>query len=53
MKAYGEWILDLGTRWRLVVSFTPRPLYPYTVDRRLGGLLSWFGRRGEEKIGSR
>jgi hypothetical protein len=34
MKAYWEsWgivphILDLGTRWRLVVSFTPRPLYP-------------------------
>jgi hypothetical protein len=29
----GEWrycstILDLGTRWRWVVSFTPRPLYP-------------------------
>jgi hypothetical protein len=29
----GEWrysstILDLGTRWRLVVSFTPMPLYP-------------------------
>jgi hypothetical protein len=21
-------IPDLGTRWRLVVSFTPRPLYP-------------------------
>jgi hypothetical protein len=21
-------ILELGTRWRLVVSFTPRPLYP-------------------------
>jgi hypothetical protein len=21
-------ILDLGTRWRCVVSFTPRPLYP-------------------------
>jgi hypothetical protein len=21
-------ILDLGTRWRWVVSFTPRPLYP-------------------------
>jgi hypothetical protein len=21
-------ILDLGTRWRRVVSFTPRPLYP-------------------------
>jgi hypothetical protein len=34
-------ILDLGNRWRLVVSFTPRPLYPlgksnwYSLDRRL------------------
>jgi hypothetical protein len=32
MKTYGEWkysstILDLGTRWRQVISFTPRPLY--------------------------
>jgi hypothetical protein len=32
MKTYGEWrygstILDLGTRWRSVVSFTPLPLY--------------------------
>jgi hypothetical protein len=36
-------ILDLGARWRWVVSFTLRPLYPqgkspwYTLDRRLGG----------------
>jgi hypothetical protein len=35
--------LDLGTSWRWVVSFTPRPLYPrgkslwYRLDRRLGG----------------
>jgi hypothetical protein len=35
-------ILDLGTRWRSVVSFTPRPLYSqekspwYPLDRRLG-----------------
>jgi hypothetical protein len=44
----GEWrysviILDLGTRWRRVVSFTPLPLHPrgrssrYQLDRRLGG----------------
>jgi hypothetical protein len=43
----GEWryssnILDLGTRWRCVVSFTPRSLYPrlkrphYKLDMRLG-----------------
>jgi len=50
MKAYWEsgcivpLILDLGTRWRWVVSSTPRPLYPqgrspwYPLDRRLGGL---------------
>jgi hypothetical protein len=34
MKAYGEWMyityfLDLGTSWISVVSFTPRPLYPW------------------------
>jgi hypothetical protein len=43
----GEWrlaprILDLGTRWRWVVSFMPWPLYPqgkrprYPLDGRLG-----------------
>jgi hypothetical protein len=48
-------ILDLGTRWRWVVSFTPRPLYPkkkspwYPLDRRLGGPQSRSGRGGEEK----
>jgi len=36
-------ILDLGTRRRLVVSFTPRPIYPhgkslwYPLNMRLGG----------------
>jgi hypothetical protein len=36
-------ILDLDTRWRWVVSFTPRPFYPqgkspqYPVHRKLGG----------------
>jgi len=35
--------LKLGTRWRWVVSSTPRPLYPqgrapwYLLVRRLGG----------------
>jgi hypothetical protein len=48
-------ILDLGTRWRWVVSFTPRPLYPqgksprYPLDRRLGEPQSRSGRGGEEK----
>jgi hypothetical protein len=46
---------DFGTRWRWVVSFTPRPLYPqgktflYPLDRRLGGPQSRSGRGGEEK----
>jgi hypothetical protein len=62
MKAYwgsgviAPRILDLGTRWRWVVSFTPRPLYHqgknpwYLLDRRLGGPQSRSGRGGEEKI---
>jgi hypothetical protein len=34
---------DLGTNWRRIVGFTPRPLYPqgksprYPLDRRLWG----------------
>jgi hypothetical protein len=48
-------IIDHGTRWRWVVGFTPRPLYPhgkspwYPLDRRLGGPQSRSGRGGEEK----
>jgi hypothetical protein len=51
-------ILDLGTRWRWVVSFTPRPLYHqgkspwYPLDRRLGRPQSRSGGGGEEKIPS-
>jgi hypothetical protein len=47
--------LDLGTRWRWVVSFMPQPLYfqgksPwYPLGRRLGGPQSRSGRGGEEK----
>jgi hypothetical protein len=47
-------ILDLGTRWRWVVSFTPRPVYSrgnsprYPLDRRLGRPQSWFGHCGVE-----
>jgi hypothetical protein len=58
---WGDWkysstILDLGIRWRWVVSFTPRRLYsrgqsPWCVlDRRFGGSQSRFGRCGERKI---
>jgi hypothetical protein len=52
----GEWrysstILDLGTRWRWVVSFTDRPLHPrYPLDMRLSGPQSQSGRCGEDKI---
>jgi hypothetical protein len=48
-------ILNLGTRWKWMVSFTPRPSYPrrwiswYPVDRRLGATQSRPGRGGEEK----
>jgi hypothetical protein len=48
-------ILNLCTRWRWVVSFTPRPLYlqgkgPWCpLDRRLGGPQSRSERGGEEK----
>jgi hypothetical protein len=61
MKAYwGVEVLfhsffDLGTRWRWMVSFTPRPLYlqgrspRYPLDRRLGGPQSRSGHGGEEK----
>jgi hypothetical protein len=61
MKAYWEIggiaprLLDLSTRWRRVVSSTPRPLYPQgkspwnPLGRRLGGLQSRFESGGEEK----
>jgi hypothetical protein len=51
----GEWryssiILELRTRWKWVVSFTPRPLYPlYPVNRRLGEPQSRSGPYGVEK----
>jgi hypothetical protein len=55
----GEWVYrctfrDLRTRWRLVISFTPLPLYPqgkslrYPLYRKLGGPQSQSGRYGEE-----
>jgi len=45
MKTYGgiaTRILNLGSKWRWVVSFTHRPIYPrgtsplYPLDTRLG-----------------
>jgi hypothetical protein len=47
-------ILDLGTSWRWVVRFTPRPLCSqrkspwYPLGKRLGGSQSRSG-RGDEK----
>jgi hypothetical protein len=48
-------ILDLGIRWKWVVSFTLRPFYflgkslPYPLNRRLGGPQSRSRRGDEEK----
>jgi hypothetical protein len=48
-------IIELGTRWRWVVSFTFRRLYPqgksslYSLDRRLFGPQSRSGRGGGKK----
>jgi hypothetical protein len=48
-------ILNLGTRWRRVISFTSLSLYPqgksprYPLDRRLCGPQSRSGCCGEEK----
>jgi hypothetical protein len=57
MKAYGgsgciySRFLYMGTSWRLVVSFTPLPLYlRYPLTRRLGGPQSRYGPYGEVKI---
>jgi hypothetical protein len=48
-------IIDLGIRWRRMVSFTRRPRYPQEkspwnlLDRRLGGPRSQSGHGGEEE----
>jgi hypothetical protein len=60
MKMYGggcitPGILNLGTRWRLVVSFTSLPLYSqensllYQLYRRLGGPKGWSAPYEEKK----
>jgi hypothetical protein len=52
---WGSWglaphSLHLSTRWKWVVSFTPRWKSPrYVLDGRLGGPQSRSGRGGEEK----
>jgi hypothetical protein len=61
MKTYWESggvasrLLNLGTRWKRVVSFTPRPLWPqgisprYPLARRLGKPQRQSVHGGEEK----
>jgi hypothetical protein len=52
---YSSTILNPGTRWRKVVSFTLLPLCPqgksprFPLDRRLGGPQSWPECCGEQK----
>jgi hypothetical protein len=48
----GEWrysstILNLGTIWRLVVSFTPRPLYPGEITPGTYWIGGWVGPRAD------
>jgi hypothetical protein len=49
-------ILNLGTRWRKVTSFTPRPLYPGERTPGRHWVEDWMdfeaclGRGGEQKI---
>jgi hypothetical protein len=48
-------ILNLGTRWKRIVSFTSWPLYPweknarFPLDRRLGRPQISSGHSGKEK----
>jgi hypothetical protein len=51
VKTYGwrsviaPFIRDLGTRWRSVVSFTPRPLYPLVIKSGKRSIGGWMGPR--------
>jgi hypothetical protein len=55
LRGYTFTILDLGSRWRWLVSFTPRSLsspgksLQYFLGRRLGGPQNRSGRYGVEK----
>jgi hypothetical protein len=40
----GEWMF-LGTSWRSVVSFTPRPLYPWNRAPGTHWIGGWVGPR--------
>jgi hypothetical protein len=46
----GEWrynstILDLSTRWRCVISYTPLPLYPLGKSPDTQCIGGWVGHR--------
>jgi hypothetical protein len=42
-------LFDLGTRWMLVINFTPRLLYPqFPFDKRLLDLSVYGNRKGKE-----
>jgi hypothetical protein len=40
---YGSTIVDLGTRWRWVVRFTPRTIYPLGKSRSCHCIGGWVG----------
>jgi hypothetical protein len=42
---YSSTILDLGTRWRCVVSFTPQPLYLIKIGLGAHWIGGWVGPR--------
>jgi hypothetical protein len=45
---YSSTILDLGTRWRWVFSFTPLPLYPWGKSPGTHWIGGWVGPRREK-----
>jgi hypothetical protein len=42
---YNSTILDLGTSWRRVISFTPRPFYPREIAPGTLWIRGWVGPR--------
>jgi hypothetical protein len=40
--------IDLGTRWKTVVSCTPRPLYPKEIASGTHWIRGWVGSGGEK-----
>jgi hypothetical protein len=44
-------ILDFGTRWRLIVTFTPLPLYPWGKGPGTHWIGDWVGDLSDERTG--